>query len=74
MSEDDGRIPTVVPRGTMQVYPIRLACPDCNQELSWEIHPRTGVQDRRVLICQTNSCKQFGKRWEAPALTLSPAP
>lgn len=51
----------------------KIDCPDCNAQLSWEIHPRTGIQDRHVLICQNNGCKQFGKRWAAPTLELRPA-
>lgn len=52
----------------------KLDCPQCASQLSWEIDPRTGIQNPRVLICQNGRCKNYGQRFRSPLVELRPLP
>lgn len=58
------------PKETLETRLTRIDCPDCMSDLSWAINPRSYIQDRKVLVCMNNSCKQYGKRWKSPVILL----
>jgi hypothetical protein len=49
---------------------VHVACPGCKIEMVYPINPRTHLQDRTLVQCTTSGCRQQGRQWAAPTITV----